>query len=93
MPDAYLLTTLLLIVSVLVGLIRILLLPLLIEKLLALQLLSTASVAVAVLLAFALGKEGLTDVALLIALLTSILAIAFVRYSGMVAGRGDGEES
>ena len=93
MNDWYLLASLALIAAVVAGLLRVLLFSGLVEKLLALQLLGTASVAVAILLSRALDREGLTDLALLIALLTSVVAIAFVRYIGMSStARHKGEQ-
>ena len=80
MPDSHMIAALVLLVTVTAGLIRIFIGTGRVEWLLALQLLGTSAVAVVLLLAHAMQMPGLRDLALLIGLLASILAVAFVRY-------------
>lgn len=80
MPDLHLLAALILLATVTVGLIKIFNGTGRVEWLLALQLLGTSAVAVVLLLAHGMQMPGLRDLALLIGLLVSILAVAFVRY-------------
>lgn len=85
MHNAYLVAAFFLLATVIIGLIRILLMPGTIQKLLALQLLGTTSVAITILLERGLDRSSLTDLALIIALLTAIVAVAFVRYIGLTS--------
>ena len=83
MHDLHLSAAFILLATVAVGLIRVLLRPGRAERLLALQLLGTTSVAVVLLLAQGRDLPGLRDLALVLGLLASIVAVAFVRYCGM----------
>ncbi len=83
MPDLHLLAALILLATVTVGLIRIFIGTGRVEWLLALQLLGTSAVAVVLLLAHGMQMPGLRDLALVIGLLVSILAVAFVRYGSI----------
>jgi len=87
MSDSHLLAALILLASVTAGLIRIFIGTGRVEWLLALQLLGTSAVAVVLLLAHGMQMPGLRDLALLIGLLTSIMAVAFVRYGGIDANQ------
>ena len=87
MSDSHLLAALILLASVTAGLIRIFIGTGRVEWLLALQLLGTSAVAVVLLLAHGMQMPGLRDLALLIGLLTSIMAVAFVRYGGIDASQ------
>ena len=69
--------------TVTAGLVRIFIGTGRVEWLLALQLLGSSAVAVVLLLAHGMQMPGLRDLALLIGLLTSIMAVAFVRYGGI----------
>lgn len=70
---------LLLLVSLVVGLIRALLGPTLQDRMLSLQLLGTGGVALLLLMANLLEMPALTDVALVLALLTAVAAAAVTR--------------
>lgn len=83
MSDSHLFAALILLATVTAGLVRIFIGSGRVEWLLALQLLGTSAVAVVLLLAHGMQMPGLRDLALLIGLLASILAVAFVRYSGI----------
>ncbi len=85
MADPHLLAALVLLVTVTVGLVRVLLSTGRVERLLALQLLGTTAVAVVLLLAQGLMLPGLRDLALVLGLLASTVAVAFVRYGGLVS--------
>jgi multicomponent Na+:H+ antiporter subunit F len=87
MDDPHLLAALILLATVSVGLIRVLLLPGRVDRLLALQLLGTTAVAVVLLLAHGLDLPGLRDLALVLGLLASISAVAFVHYGGVDSDR------
>lgn len=77
----HLLAALILMATVTAGLVKILLLPNRIEKLLALQLLGTTTVAVMLLISHGLSLPGLRDLALITGLLAAIISVAFVRYA------------
>jgi multicomponent Na+:H+ antiporter subunit F len=62
-----------------------------VEWLLALQLLGTTAVAVAMLIASALQQPGLLDLALVLGLLAPAVAVAFVHYGGVGSGTGKRE--
>jgi multicomponent Na+:H+ antiporter subunit F len=81
MPALYIIAALILLATVTAGLVRIFISPGRVEWILALQLLGSSAVAVVLLLAQGMQMPGLINLALLIGLLTSILAVAFVRYS------------
>ena len=87
MSDSHLLAALILLASVTAGLIRIFIGTGRVEWLLAMQLLGTSAVAVVLLLAHGMQMPGLRDLALLIGLLASIMAVAFVRYGGIDANQ------
>jgi len=60
-----------------------------VDRLLALQLLGTTSVAITLLLAEGLALPGLRDLALVLGLLASVMAVAFVRYGMLSTHRED----
>lgn len=91
MADPYLLFAMLLLAAATVGLVRILTVSGRIEQLLALQLLGTTIVAVVLLLAQGADWPGLRDLALVLGLLASVVAIAFVQFGGIVS-RNRGEK-
>lgn len=62
-----------------IGFVRVLLGPGKADRLIAAQLFGTAGVAWILLFAYATGKPGLSDVALVLALLAAVSAIAFVK--------------
>ena len=90
MDELYLYAALLLLATVTTGLLRVLHGSGKVERLLALQLLGTTSVAVVLLLAEGLDRPGLRDLALVLGLLSPILAVAFVRFCVLVHTGGDG---
>ncbi len=77
MLNLYLGAAALLLLNLLVGLARIYRGPSATDRLLAIQLFTTHTVAILALLA--LERQALADVALLLALLAALLAVAFVR--------------
>ncbi|MDX1656946.1 MAG: monovalent cation/H+ antiporter complex subunit F [Candidatus Competibacteraceae bacterium] len=82
----YTLVTALLLLNLLAGLWRIYRGPSPADRLLAVQLFTTTSVAVLLLLAQVQALPALLDVALLIALLAAIANLAFVRLPGATIG-------
>ena len=68
-----------LLVTIVLGLVRILRGPSRVDRMLAAQLFGTTGVAVLLLLAQGLGQPALRDVALVFALLAAVTAVAFVR--------------
>lgn len=91
MNEWHLFTAWLLLASISVGLIRVLVKGDRVERLLALQLLGTTAVAVVLLLAHALHRPGMIDLAMVIGLLAAVVAVAFVRLGGF--GDDDGGKS
>ncbi|NNJ98258.1 MAG: pH regulation protein F [Gammaproteobacteria bacterium] len=83
MRDPYLVTALILLATVTAGLLRVFVGTARVERLLALQLLGTTTVAIVLLLTVGLQQPVLADVALVLGLLASIIAIAYVRYGTM----------
>jgi multicomponent Na+:H+ antiporter subunit F len=65
--------------TIAIGFVRVLLGPGRADRLIAAQLFGTAGVAWILLIAYATGKPGLSDVALVLALLAAVTAIAFVK--------------
>jgi multicomponent Na+:H+ antiporter subunit F len=92
MDNPYLSTAFILLVAALLGLVRIFLSHGRVEHLLSLQLLGTSSVAIVLLLAEGLDLSGLRDLALVLGLLASILAMAFVRFGLLASSRESDEE-
>jgi multicomponent Na+:H+ antiporter subunit F len=68
-----------LLVSVVLGLVRVMLGPTPTDRMLAAQLMGSAGVAMLVLLAQAFARPSLLDVALVFAVLAAVAAVAFVR--------------
>jgi len=87
MGEPHLFAATVLLATVTVGLVRVLLGTGRVEGLLALQLLGTTAVAVVLLLAQGLELSGLRDLALVLGLLASTVAVAFVRYGGLDSWR------
>jgi multicomponent Na+:H+ antiporter subunit F len=83
MSDIYLLAALILLATVTAGLVRIFLGTARVERLLALQLFGTTAVAIVLLLAEGLKQPVLRDLALVLGLLASTIAIAYVRYGDL----------
>lgn len=76
-----------LLVSLIVGLVRVMLGPTPSDRMLAAQLMGTTGVGVLVVLAKALARPALVDVALVFALLAAVTAVAFVqRYTASQTG-------
>jgi multicomponent Na+:H+ antiporter subunit F len=88
MTDIYLGMAWLLLLSVLVGLVRIVIGPRPADRMLAAQLLGSSAVAALLLLAQAHGLQALRDVALVIALLAVVAAAAFVDWPPRSGGGG-----
>ena len=80
MANMYLLAALVLLSTVTAGLVRVFMMTSRVEWLLALQLLGTTAIAVVLLLAQGLELPGLRNLALVLGLLASTVAVAFVRY-------------
>jgi multicomponent Na+:H+ antiporter subunit F len=66
-------------VTIAIGFVRVIRGPSKADRLIAAQLFGTAGVAWILLFAYATGKPGLSDVALVLALLAAVSAIAFVK--------------
>ncbi|WP_305044728.1 monovalent cation/H+ antiporter complex subunit F [Geoalkalibacter sp.] len=84
--------SLLLLVTILAGLVRVLRGPTATDRMLAAQLFGTTGVAILLLLGQAFGSSALWDAALVFALLAAVTAVAFVRRGGERAreeGEGD----
>jgi len=82
MPDFLLVATVLVLLTVVLGLVRILRDRSDAKRMMAVQLLATGGVAVLLLFGTASGAEGTVDVALTLALLAAFAAIAFVKKGG-----------
>ena len=78
-----------LLLTVVLGLIRVLRGPTAGDRMLAAQLFGTSGVAILLLLGLAVDEPALWDVALVFALLAAVAAVAFVQ---RIWGRGRGEE-
>jgi len=83
MNDLYLFAAAILLATVTAGLVRIFIGTANIERLLALQLFGTTTVAIVLLLAEGLEQPVLRDLALVLGLLASTMSIAYVRYGGL----------
>jgi multicomponent Na+:H+ antiporter subunit F len=83
-----------LLLNVLVGLIRVLRGPTQADRMLSAQLFGTAGVAILLLLAQGLSAAALRDVALMLALLSALVAVAFVlrAWERPASGRGEDAE-
>lgn len=66
-------------VTIVIGFVRVLLGPSKADRMIAAQLFGTAGVAWILLFAYATGKPGLSDVAMVLAILAAVTAIAFVK--------------
>jgi multicomponent Na+:H+ antiporter subunit F len=77
-------------VTVAVGLVRVLSGPGDVDRLMAAQLLGTGGIATLLLVAAATGASGVEDVALGLALLAAFASTAFVNSAASDADRGDG---
>ena len=82
MPDFLLAATVLVLLTVVLGLVRILRDTSDAKRMMAVQLLATGGVAALLLFGTASGTEGTVDVALTLALLAAFAAIAFVKKGG-----------
>ena len=82
MTLALLCTVVMLLASLIVGLVRVMLGPTPSDRMLAAQLTGTTGVGMLVLLAEALARPALVDVALVFALLAGVTAVAFVQRYG-----------
>jgi multicomponent Na+:H+ antiporter subunit F len=78
--NPYLWLALLILISVVVGLIRILKGPTAADRMLAAQLFATGGVAILLILAQAMQMPSLVDVALIYALLAAVTMVVFVRH-------------
>ncbi|GMU45406.1 MAG: hypothetical protein AMXMBFR26_01880 [Porticoccaceae bacterium] len=82
MSEFLLAAALFLLVTIVVGMVRVLLGPRNADRMLAAQLFGTTGVAILLLLGEALAMPALTDVALVFALLAVVATLAFVRQGG-----------
>lgn len=79
MPDFFLATAIFLLLTIVVGLVRVLQGPTPADRMLAAQLFGTTGVAILLLLAEAMGLPALRDVALIFILLGALATVAFVK--------------
>ncbi|WP_044410410.1 monovalent cation/H+ antiporter complex subunit F [Thiomicrospira microaerophila] len=79
MNSFYMMIALILLVTMLLGLVRVMRGPSRVDRMLAAQLLGTSSVGILLLLALAFEQSALRDVALVFALLAAVSGLAFVR--------------
>ncbi len=79
MTSLSLIVALILLLTIALGLIRVLRGPTPTDRMLAAQLFGTTAVAILLLLGFATHSPVMTDVALVFALLTAVAAVTFVR--------------
>ena len=91
MTELYLGVATFLLLNLLIGLVRILRGPTAADRMLVAQLLGTSTVAILLLLAEGMLIPSLRDVALLFALLASVVIVAFVRLPYRVQSQGDSE--
>jgi multicomponent Na+:H+ antiporter subunit F len=75
----------LLLVSLVAGLIRVAIGPTIADRMLAAQLMGTTSACLLLLVARALDRPELVDVALVFGLLAAVAAVAFTRFAGEFA--------
>lgn len=83
MTQLCLIIALILLVTIAMGLIRVLRGPTATDRMLTAQLFGTTAVAILLLLGFATSSPVINDVALVFALLTAIAAVTFVRRSSV----------
>ncbi|MFP4155813.1 MAG: monovalent cation/H+ antiporter complex subunit F [Halothiobacillaceae bacterium] len=81
---------LVLVVTILVGLWRVAVGPRQADRMLAAQLMGTTGVAILLLLGQVSGNRALQDVALVLALVSMVASVAFVRQRGLSGSRGEG---
>ena len=93
MTGFHLVVALLLLLSILLGLVRVVRGPTAADRMLAAQLFGTTGVAVLLLLGRALAVPAFWDVALVFALLAGITGIAFVRRHATPTAPAEGEGS
>lgn len=79
MTEVYIGLALILLLTIAIGLLRILRGPTATDRMLAAQLFGTTAVAILLLLGQASGNTAIWDVALIFALLTAVAAVTFVR--------------
>ena len=92
MTALYLTAAMILLTTVTTGLYYLLRSPRRVVWLLTLQLLGTALVAIVLLLAHAVGRPGLYDLALVLGILAAILAVAFVQSGLVTNSEGDDQK-
>jgi multicomponent Na+:H+ antiporter subunit F len=94
MSEFFLGTAIFLLLNILAGLGRILRGPTPADRMLASQLFGTTGAAILILLAEALERPALRDVALVFVLLGALATVAFVkRFSGVGGAKEEGEEN
>ena len=91
MTTLYLLAALVLLLSIVLGLVRVVRGPTAADRMLAAQLFGTTGVAVLLLLGRAFAAPAYWDVALVFAVLAGITGVAFVRRHATAEPRGGGE--
>ena len=79
MTEIYIGLALILLLTIAIGLVRVLRGPTTTDRMLAAQLFGTTAVAILLLLGQASGNNAIWDVALIFALLTAVAAVTFVR--------------
>ncbi|MCG5500220.1 monovalent cation/H+ antiporter complex subunit F [Ectothiorhodospira lacustris] len=89
MTAFWLFGALFLLLTVAVGMVRVLSGPTPGDRMLAAQLFGTAGVAILLLLSLAMEQPALVDVALVFALLAAVATVAFVRQRGLPREGGD----
>lgn len=92
MTTFYLMIALVLLLSLAGGMYQVVRGPTPGDRLLVVQLFGTAAVAVLLLVGEATGNPALVDIALVLALLTAITMVAFVRRSWTLAGSDDARD-
>lgn len=88
MTELFLAVSLLLLMTMTAGLVRVVVGPTPADRMMAAQLLGTSSIGALLLLAPALGEPALVDVALIFALLAAVAVAAFTRRRVGVDGPG-----
>jgi len=91
MHDFFLATAIFLLLTIVVGLVRVLQGPTPADRMLAAQLFGTTGVAILLLLAEAMGLPALRDVALIFILLGALATVAFVKRFWVIQ-KGIGED-
>ncbi|TVP90574.1 MAG: multiple resistance and pH regulation protein F [Thioalkalivibrio sp.] len=93
MTELYPAVTVLLLLNIVVGMVRILRGPTAADRMLAAEMFATSAVVIVLLMAFVTGNLALIDVALIFALLAALASVTFVsRAWSAMTGGGSGAE-